>query len=424
MSKYIWPPKEQRKYDNYMGLGVHIYEQMFGSLSDEPDSPYRRISIANIGFSLDPTKGCPLRCSYCVRLSNKVDGLFDDEKNIQDQKLFQTLPKVEVDGDVLIKNLIKHPTFFPNEAVISISTGSSEAFAPVSEEQTIKILEELRHKQNLANPVWIVTKLGINQNHIKKWAALFTKYTKQGPIILSVTSSGLPSEIESYQADRFKFVEDLQQSGVYISHHLRPIIRGINDSEEILRSELQRSLPLVKSVCVGGLRMDPGIKIAWQDINKLDPNLLPNKPGEKDLPENVVEKVRRFMDELGYSSTPLFIHSSHVIAHATEKFDHCLQEFAGGSDKEVVLTIPKVNLIKDVQNLKEIVAKTKNKLNLECEIAVKENTTSVKITTNDSQLFKDYRIKKLFIQTVGHYNNVEKVMNTDILSYWKKYNEN
>ncbi len=105
---YIWPPKPQSKTENFMGLGVPVYKSMFGCLNDDENSNFSRISVANIGYSLDPVKGCPLRCSYCVRLSNETDGLFDKTKPLDNQRLFNIIPKLVAHGDELVKSLIQY----------------------------------------------------------------------------------------------------------------------------------------------------------------------------------------------------------------------------------------------------------------------------------------------------------------------------
>lgn len=407
--EFLWPPNPPSKTENFMGSGVPVYKSMFGCLNDDEDSYFSRISVANIGFSLDPVKGCPLRCSYCVRLSNETDGLFDKTKPLAGQRVFNIIPKLVAHGDDLIKSLIKHPAFYPNYSVITVSTGSTEAFAPVSEDETESLLEELRIRQKLSNPVWIVTKLGIPLQNIEKWRKLLKRYSKIGKIVLSITSSGLPPQIESHQADRFKFVELLGDCGVYYSHHLRPFIRGVNDSDENIRLQLKRSLPLVKSVCIGGLRMDPGIKIAWQDINNLDPKLLPNTPGKKDMDDNIPDRVRKIMDELGYRSTPLFLHSSQVVAHATGIYDHCLTNFLSRSKSNILIKIPIKEMLKDLDFLSNTLINVLKKLKLHYDLKVKSDHDYVYITSDDQVLHQDYRLNRILIQTIGHMNNINHI---------------
>lgn len=423
-----WPPNKQALTENFMGLGVPVYEQMFGSLSDDPSNPLSRVSVANVGFSVDATKGCPLRCGYCVRLSNEVDASFNPSIPLEKQRLFGTTPEVVFDGGQLVDALVTHPAFIPGKSVITISTGSSEAFASKSNEQTAKILHALRVSHDLPNPIWIVTKLGIPFKDIEEWREKMSTHSKKGPIVISITSSGLPEAIESLQRDRFGFVEKMAGCGVHFSHHLRPIIAGINDDYDTLRAQLERSLPLVESVCVGGLRVDPGIKIAWSDVSGLDLDLLPNRPGEKDLPAHVLPMVRVIMDDLGYKGTPLFVKSSHVLAHATKRLDHNLAEYdpIDKNNRGHFLTIPPWVYAEIVKYDREVeFEKMISRALVSCgltnilfELSHSENGVDLIFAPNEG-ILDDYRTSRVLRHAIGHLNGDHQILPTNIYDYWR-----
>ena len=79
-----WYTRKQKINHNLLWLGLNTYQEMYWSLSDDSSSPFSRISVANSSFSIDPTKWCPLNCSYCVTLSNNRD--LNSEKLIKIEK--------------------------------------------------------------------------------------------------------------------------------------------------------------------------------------------------------------------------------------------------------------------------------------------------------------------------------------------------
>ena len=113
------------------GVGVKVYDTMFGSLSEDITNPLHRIAVANSSFSLDATVGCPTKCAYCVRGSNLQDLLVERTEQGEYQlndRFFFSRPKKLFSGTQLVYALTELPFFVPNKSVISISTGSSEPF--------------------------------------------------------------------------------------------------------------------------------------------------------------------------------------------------------------------------------------------------------------------------------------------------------
>ena len=153
--------------------------------------------------------------------------------------------------------------------------------------------------EGLTNPFWIVTKRGIPDELLNIWLKRFKYLLKRGiEIIISITYSNAPYWVEPYRRNRFHNFNRVKKTGVYIAQHLRPIIRGINDSKKSLVEALKDSLGLVKSICIGGLRKDPGVLLAWQFAKGLDLNLLPDVKKDvrkKDLTEGTLEKVKEIV---------------------------------------------------------------------------------------------------------------------------------
>lgn len=248
-------------------------------------------------------------------------------------------------GEVLAEAMVSHPGFIKDKSIVSVAIGSSEAFLPVVEKETWAAMRYLTDR-GYKNPFWFAVKLGIVDPILDKWLKRFEYLREKGvKIVISVSESNAPAWLEPYRGDRFRNLDKVRQLDVHISHHLRPIIRGITDSMESLTTALDKSLKISESVCVGGLRIDPGIVLLWKYINGKDPSLLPRfgdtekgLPPKKDLPPNVMANVKKIIREKCYK-TPVFTRSSHVLSYAFGIPDVNLYKYRGENDS-IFLRIP------------------------------------------------------------------------------------
>lgn len=83
-------------------------------------------------------------------------------------------------------------------------------------------------------------------------------------VIISISDAGLPAPVDPFQPkSRFKPFKGLSESGVVLSRHLRPILPSISTYDTLL-STLEKSKDIVSSVCIGDLRIYPGMKLFWK----------------------------------------------------------------------------------------------------------------------------------------------------------------
>lgn len=353
LKKWYSVDKEMEK--NFLWLNIDLYKEMYWSLSDDKNNPFSRISVANSSFSLDPTRWCPLNCAYCVTLSNKRDlNSSKIEEVIVDKdyrKLFSKNIEVLFDWDVLVENLNNFEWFIPNKSVISISTWSSDPFLKENQIQMWKIFWKLIDLW-LKNPIWIVTKYwipasDINEN-IKQFKKIVNNWNK---VILSISSWWAPTFVEPYTWNRFSWMIELKSIWVHISHHLRPIIRGINDTKEVIEKVLKESIYFVDSICIWWLRLDPSIILTWKYINKLDTKMLPSKSWEKDMPDNIFSIVEEILIE-NNKKIPIFKKSSDVISnHIWRSYNYNLSFLKDKNNKNLSYLITvNDNLEKNILN--------------------------------------------------------------------------
>ena len=309
--------------------GHRLLKESYGALSQDERDPLSRVSVANSSFSCDPFRGCPLRCAYCTVTSvardvdcSRADSGFPFSHRSRPDLLFP--------GRQLAEALMTHPAFIPDKSIVSIGTASTEAFLPHVERHTWGIMRAFL-KAGLKNPFWIVMKSGVREGLADRWAVRINKLVAHGnPVVLSVSYSGCPPEIEPYQGDRFRGIRKLKAAGARISLHLRPVLAGINDSRSCLERALDAGLDVIENVCAGGLRRDLGVEIAWTHINGLDPNWLP-QDRQKFLPDGYLERVQQHLADRNVS-IPVFLRSSEALSHLLGVPDYNLHAFRGSDD--------------------------------------------------------------------------------------------
>lgn len=319
-------------------LNINLTKEIFGALSQDETNPLSRVSVANSSFSIDPFRGCPAGCAYCT-----VAGALRDV-NINDIKedIIVTLPKkpeMLFSGQELALSLISHPAFIPNKSIISIGSGSTESFLPKVEEQTWAIMNTFL-KKKLKNPFWIVTKMGISDDISLIWRDRFSLLLKNGiQTVISVTFAAHPKWVEPFNGDRFHNMDIMKTAGVKISHHLRPIIEGINDSDECIQQSLKDSLSIAEVVCVGGLRKDPGVALAWSHIYNLDSNLLPDDENrQKIISDKYIASVEKHIQDIGLE-IPVVQRSSEMLSFLLHIPEYNLYRYRP-DDTQCLLSVP------------------------------------------------------------------------------------
>ncbi len=409
--KIIWPSPDPIIVKNFLQTGVNLLQEKIGALSQDQKNPLSRVCVANSCFSLEPVRGCPLRCAYCIA-GNDCRNLIINKSSyhkkldeINTKKLIPRKPEILFSGKLLAQTLVKHPGFIKNKSIISVAIGSSEAFLPGVEQETWAAMKYIAN-HNLTNPFWFAVKYGIHNSILAKWQKRFSYLVnKKIKILISVSESSAPSWLEPYQGNRFNNLDKIAKTGVHISHHLRPIIRGITDSENSLKESLKKSLDLVESICVGGLRIDPGIVLLWKHINKQDPGILPKfsetekgLPPKKDLPPKIFKKVEKIIKQSG-KNIPVYLRSSNALSQAFSIPDVNLYDFRV-EDDSVFLKIP-------TSLQKKIEIKHRSKLSDSFQnIANSIGLTSIKFKINKDMISLNKKLNypehRLLIHAISH----------------------
>jgi DNA repair photolyase len=182
-----------------------MYNQIFGAFSDNDGDPSSRISQANSCISLDPFTGCSLGCAYCYRHNSRRD-----DNSSKPVRIFK--------DEEMVDSLISNPYFIPNKTIIAMGIASTDSFLPQVRESSFGIMKLLANK-GYKNPFWFVLKSGVPKGSYNDFKNIIDNGNK---IIISVTYSGMPKEIEPFTGNRFANLKEAIDAGVNVSLHLRP----------------------------------------------------------------------------------------------------------------------------------------------------------------------------------------------------------
>lgn len=402
-TNYNWPSDIPKSVDNVFNTGITILKEKYGALSQDTDSLYSRICVGNSLLSLEPFRGCPLSCAYCMA-NNDLRSLkceaYEEEQPNSIKQLIVRKPERLFSSIDLVDALVKHPAFIPHKSIIGFGTGSTEFFLPgVGDEmwQGVSHLRELGYN----NPIWIICKSFLDTGREDVWAERLSQAACNSKVILSISDVAASSEVEPYQVDRFaafSFVSDLAKynSNIVVSHHLRPFVPETENGADEVRTLVRRSSKYVSSICVGGLRIDPGMMIFWQKAGDLKKEL---KPGDQEKILDI-DLASIAIDELNkmHLDIPVFTRSSEMLSHYLHKADFNLYRYR--TRKDCFLFVPP-DVIKQVEyNCGKSICKVMRELSI--SIGLQDLSFSVdngKIYI--SQPLK-YQEERALIHAIGH----------------------
>ena len=301
--------RENKISITYNNKTYDLCEYMFGVLKMDHNNPLCCVSEANNSFSIDYFRGCSFQCAYC-----HVQGIYEDlDKNLRMRTKAEPRSKFSIKE--IIDELIKHPYFVKDKSIISIATSSTEPFAnPVVTKKTLEIMEyfvQIGYK----NPFWIVTKAGIPSEIVNKLKKIVDNGNK---IMISICWANNPIEIEPIKNNRFRNIELLKDTGVYVSWYLRPLVKewGANKEnlEGMFKSISEKYYDYIDIIVPGGLRWTEGIEFGLKDMRKLEmPDLV--KENNKKTLSNEIETCIIELCNKYFPNKPVYFNSSCAISH-------------------------------------------------------------------------------------------------------------
>lgn len=245
------------------------------------------------GLSLNHIQGCPLDCAYCIR---HTYGLWD-----------QRQPRALMTDIAAVESLVGHRYFQPHVTPVQVLNRATDPFLPRVRPHTFAVLEDL-DKRQLRNHVLVITRHQMKVQDVERLNQL--RHIK---LTLLFTYSGIDNkQIEPYPsyiaAESLKLMSSLRQRRYRTLLYWRPLVPGLNDTDEHLQRAHQLARYADATVFTGLFYRD-------QIAEYYKANGLPEPYGmtarRKIFPETLEQRVLAVFDAI----TPLFRKTSCAVSY-------------------------------------------------------------------------------------------------------------
>lgn len=193
------------------------------------------IEYRKSGLSLNHIVGCPLECGYCVR------HLFDNFE--------MKTPRRLMSDEAAVAQLVGHPYFRPHKTPIQLFNRATDPMLPVVKPHTFEVLR-LLDEQGLTNHVLVITRWRVSAED----CAVLNSF-KNLRLTVLVTHSGIDHpQIEpvnsAYAADSLRMLYEHAEN-YRVVLYWRPVVPGLNDSDEHIERARELSLSAHATVFTG-----------------------------------------------------------------------------------------------------------------------------------------------------------------------------
>lgn len=202
--------------------------------------------------------GCPVGCVYCnqmgmdktetgERLSGYISLSVDSGISLNSRLMVGNKVDKKIDPIDLVDELVKKPYYTTSSPIILENYNDPG----IDWGQTARMIESLTIDHKHTGPISFITKMGIKDQQVRELARLRDLGAK---IISIVTYSGMPKEIEkSSSSVRLGTMRKLKKAGIPVIASIRPLVEGINATDEVASRVLTEVSQLADTVIVGGL---------------------------------------------------------------------------------------------------------------------------------------------------------------------------
>jgi DNA repair photolyase len=289
------------------------------------------IDYLKSALSVSTFVGCPLNCKYCIV------GEISEKK----AKRISSPEKI-------ITQLLDHSFFIKNITPLMINN-KTDPLLPQVKEDTFKILKLLQ-KYDLKNPRILITKMELSPKDLQFLEGL----NKSVFILVSYSNLKFPIEIGNFKSQKLTLETLKKRKKVKALHYWRPLMKGLNDSEE----SILEIFNLIKNSCEGsiisGIRLTEDIKYKMESYGAN----FTGWNGDKDhkyLSWEIIEKIVNIRNEK-FPNYPLYRHTSCGLNATSNLPDwgfnflkgkrHCLKDCKNNLNCK--LKIPKRDKVEDL----------------------------------------------------------------------------
>ncbi|HRN70531.1 MAG TPA: hypothetical protein PLS49_05085 [Candidatus Woesebacteria bacterium] len=284
---------------------IQRQEGVFTNNSDSWINPTDLWQNHNIIPLHEKGPGCHFNCLYC---NQSFVGRDESEVRQSGYILAQTQAGVslntrigiekqivsEIDPNTLLNEFFQWPYYNENMSIIFENFTDPS----VNWKRTLYLMEQITQHGH-TGPLIFITKGLIPNSYTKKMADL---KEQGGHPVGIVTYTGLPQEIEpASSADRLTTMSRLTASEIPVLLSMQPMIKGINDSEEMITQILTETKGITNGIFVSGLYVDPHIVSLFAEAGfPLDTTYTDDIYSiAKKTPQDVISKVKTIANQLG-----------------------------------------------------------------------------------------------------------------------------
>ena len=206
---------------------INLEEQLLSSLKKYEKREQKRKDLTQCKVKLEPivlaknflclnsVVGCRNNCVYCYKHG------WDFENKFKPAKIFGV--------STILKNIKKYK-YFHSSIPLAIHNSATDPFQEGVTKTTFEILDGLE-KMKINNIVGLITKEYLSEEIIKR-----LENYKNIRLVIFITFSLLPEKFEKVINDRrIESMKNLSKSKLKKVLYYRPVISGINDSENIVQ---------------------------------------------------------------------------------------------------------------------------------------------------------------------------------------------
>lgn len=265
--------------------------------------------------------GCAVGCIYCNQISldrnadgDKISGYLscgvDGGISVNSRLMVGNKVDQEISVNNLISAMKQYPYYERASSVILENFNDSG----MRWDKTVDLMKRMVTELHHSGPMLFITKMGIAPRYVEQ-----IKQVQEmgGKPICIVTYSGMPEEIEPVNKKaRLKTMEQMHNAGIPVIVSMRPMVAGINATEERIRETIRETHQYVDVYTVGGLFVYRGSTA--EAFAKAGYPLPPeyteiDYPVAKILPEGVKRLVRQVARSEGVN-VPVHDHTSCAVS--------------------------------------------------------------------------------------------------------------
>jgi DNA repair photolyase len=264
------------------------------------DRHYRVISYHDTWISVDPIRGCPYQCVYCILRYNGNTGRRSEQM---------------VSPDECVKSLLEYPLFVRGHTPLAVGN-ETDMLHSSNVDYLVDLLAEMRAAR-IDNPIVLITKAPLFERSLQRIRAVSDQH-----LIFFLSYSGLgpryePNFTDNQLRGNFRVAK---ANGFPVVHYWRPLL-----PENTTVTSIREMLSFVSSVADAtvfiGLKLHPQLtRVITQDGVLVVPDQLQDQKGEwieAETIKRIYYEASRICPEY-----PLYRHTSCALASVLHRPNH------------------------------------------------------------------------------------------------------